>query len=75
MLEKGCWWTHPTKDFLQKHKNDHKLTQFISDFVNFWPQLSQKHNQTMKIATKESPEIMEWWKNNQLGPFIMEEND
>ena len=29
--------------FSQKHKNDHKLTQFISDFANFLPQFCHKN--------------------------------
>ena len=74
MLDKGYWWTHSTKDFLQKHKNDHKLTQVISDFVNFWPQFCPKkhYDQKTKVATIWSLEIRHWCKNNQLSSFITE---
>ena len=74
MLEKGCWWTHSTKNFLQKHKDDHKLIEIISDFVNFWPQFCPKkhYNQKIKISTIWSLEIRDWWKNNQLSSFITE---
>ena len=72
ILEKGCWWTHSTKNFLPKHKNDHKLTQIISDFVNFWPQFCPKNNQKVKIAAIWSLEIRHWCKNNQLSSFITE---
>ena len=74
MLEKGCWWTHSTKDFLQKHKNDHKSTQITSDYVNFWPQFCPKNHyiQKIKIATIWSLEIRHWCKSNQLSSFITE---
>ena len=74
MLEKVCWWTHSIKNFLQKHKNDHKLTQIISDFVNFWPQFCPKkhYNQNIENSTIWSLEIRYWYKNNQLGSFITE---
>ena len=36
------------KNFLQKHENDHELTQIISDFVNFWPQFCPQKNVIIK---------------------------
>ena len=59
--------------FLEKHKNDHKLTQIISDFVNFWPQFYPKeHNPKIKIVTIWSLEIKHWCQSNQLSFFITE---
>ena len=71
MLEKGYWWTHSTKSILQKHKNDYKLTQIISDFLNFWPQFCpKKHNQIKQL--QPYLEIRHWCKNNHLSSFITE---